>query len=70
MSSARRATISPETLAQWRRAALSQPERQALERHEQGLGYTPIGRELGITKSSARDAVARAKKHLGYGGWR
>jgi DNA-directed RNA polymerase specialized sigma24 family protein len=62
-----RQAINPEALEQWRRAALSEPERRALELHEQGLGYGRIGKALGITKASAQDAVRRAKRHLGQG---
>jgi DNA-directed RNA polymerase specialized sigma24 family protein len=59
--------IDPETLERWRRAALSLPERRALELHEAGLGYGRIGKVLGISKSSAQDAVKRAKRHPAQG---
>ena len=58
---------TPEQMARVHRASLSVAERRALELHEAGLGYGRIGQALGITKSSAQDAVKRAKRKLGQG---
>ena len=55
---------TPEQMAHAHRASLSVAERRALELHEGGLGYGRISKALGITKSSAQDAVKRAKRHL------